>query len=110
MAVSIHSKVLGRLIWVAEDVDAARELYRDGVRDPIYFGQEIDCIKKFKADRGNEAIDQEVIYATMVKDIFPGCEIQSIGPPECPEQSSKDRYDPSRQRKKVAKRNRRQDN
>lgn len=101
MPIAFDSKKIGRKIWVAENIDAARDLYRSGERDPIFLQEEIPLLQ--------DACDQTLAWAARMKDVFPGAQILKCGPPGLPA-ATRATYDPSRQRKKFAKGNRTPDN
>jgi hypothetical protein len=102
MPVAIDSKKLGRIIWVAESVEAARDLYREGIRDPIFYHHEIALL--------GEACDQALHHITQFKDVFPGSIVTATGPATAAAIITPLPPPPSRPRKKFAKGNRNQDN
>lgn len=73
MGVKIQSSKLQKPVWIAEDRKAAREIWKSGSRDTIYLYQEIEAMKE---------IDDESLKAIhMVKEVFPGGTVESIGNP-----------------------------
>lgn len=71
MPKKINSKKLGKDIWLAEDIDRARDLYRSGVRDAIYLQDDIEVMKT------GGIVDAMLAPMTLAKEIFPGAVLES---------------------------------
>lgn len=91
---AVDSEKLGRTVWIAADIEQARQLFKDGVRDPIFLGEEIPLIKK--------AGDGILHPLAAIKDVFPGCRTLKVSPPGPTPQVRSTYTPPSRQSKKIA--------
>lgn len=69
----VSNKLNGATVWLATDRDAARKLWMDNIRDPIFLPEEIEAMKGIP-DTGLSMLYEQ-------KKVFPGCIVEPWQPP-----------------------------
>lgn len=68
--IKIESGKLKKTVWIAEDRQSAREIWKSGSRDTIYLFREVTAM---------QGINEESLGAVqMVKEVFPGAIVEKI--------------------------------